>query len=158
MAAMLFKWLLLLHPFFVSVADFNFNAADKTLEISVRIFTDDFEKTLRKNNPGTKVDLLKPELKAAMDNLVKTYVPAHLKVNIDGKNAGLQYIGFEKIEESTWCYFEVPNIVAIKKLVIQNSILYDWQPKQSNMNMVHYGGKDQTKKVAHPDTEAVFGL
>ena len=32
----------LLHPIHVSVTEINHNAADKTLEVSVRIFTDDF--------------------------------------------------------------------------------------------------------------------
>ena len=64
MVILQYKWLLLLpallasghltqepnnaaaHPLFVSVTEINHNAADKNLEISCKIFIDDFEKTL----------------------------------------------------------------------------------------------------------------
>ena len=63
MAALLYKWLFLVfmtatgytgqeksgspvHPFFVSVTEINHNAGDKNLEISCKIFTDDFEAAL----------------------------------------------------------------------------------------------------------------
>ena len=35
-----------LHPFHVSGVEVNHNATDKTLEISCKIFTDDFEKEI----------------------------------------------------------------------------------------------------------------
>ena len=58
------------HPFHVSVTEIEHNAADKTLEISCKIFTDDFETILAKNY-NTKVDLINPPNKPAMDSLVK---------------------------------------------------------------------------------------
>ncbi len=82
MASSVYKWLFLPlvsllmagrpvpHPFHVSVIEVNHNAADKTLEISCKIFTDDFEKILAKNYK-TKVDLINPADKAPMDSLVK---------------------------------------------------------------------------------------
>ena len=53
MASIFYKWLILLwlpffpsqqdaHPIYVSVTEIEHNAAEKTLEISCRIFTDDF--------------------------------------------------------------------------------------------------------------------
>jgi hypothetical protein len=38
-----------LHPFHVSVVEINHNETDKTLEISCKIFIDDFEKVLAQN-------------------------------------------------------------------------------------------------------------
>ena len=57
------------HPFHMSVVEINHNVQDKTLEISCKIFTDDFEKVLAKTY-NTKVDLTNPSNKAAMDSLV----------------------------------------------------------------------------------------
>jgi hypothetical protein len=150
------KFLLIFHPFFVSVADVNHNPKTKSLEISVRIFTDDLEKTLRKNNPSAKVDLLHPTDKAAMDKMVKTYVSNHLQISVDGKNQVLNYIGYEQIEESIWCYFEIPNIVSMKKISLDDSVLYDFQPKQTNMCIVHYGGSEKTREMANPESKVAF--
>ncbi|MFM2339019.1 MAG: hypothetical protein RL115_2212, partial [Bacteroidota bacterium] len=61
-----------LHPFHVSVIEVNHSSTDKSLEISCKIFTDDFERALIKNYK-TKVDLIHPTNKAAMDTLIKKY-------------------------------------------------------------------------------------
>ena len=37
------------HPYYISVVEINHNPTDKTLEISCKIFTNDFEATLEKN-------------------------------------------------------------------------------------------------------------
>ena len=72
------------HPFHVSVMEINHNATDKTLEISCKIFTDDFEKVLAQNYK-TKVDLINPPDRKAMDSVVKKYIFSHLSVSVDGK-------------------------------------------------------------------------
>jgi hypothetical protein len=53
--------------------EINHNATDKTLEISCKIFTDDFEKVLAQNYK-TKVDLTNPPDRKAMDSVVKKYI------------------------------------------------------------------------------------
>ena len=84
MAGSVYKWLfipllaLLLisarpvppHPFHVSVVEIEHNTPDKSLEISCKIFTDDFEKVLAETYK-TKVDLINSPNKAAMDSLIK---------------------------------------------------------------------------------------
>ena len=72
------------HPYYISVVEINHNPTDKTLEISCKIFTDDFEATLEKNYK-TKVDLVNPPDKSAMDKLVKDYIKKHLSVKADNK-------------------------------------------------------------------------
>lgn len=150
------KYLLLFHPFFVSVADVNHNPKTKSLEVSVRIFTDDFEKTLRKNFPSSKVDLLHPVDKAATNKMVNQYVSNHLQINVDGKPQLLNYVGYEQIEESIWCYFEIPNISSMKKISLDDTVLYDWQPKQTNMCLVHYAGSEKTRELSNPDGKVSF--
>src|SRR5215467_8661287 len=67
------------HPYYVSVVEINHNAKDKTLEISCKIFTNDFEETLEKNYK-TKVDLVNPADKGAMDKLVSDYLKKRLSI------------------------------------------------------------------------------
>ena len=157
MAAVLFKWLMLLHPFYISVTDINHNSKEKSLEISIRIFTDDFEKTLRQNF-NTKIDLTNPTNKKAMGEWVTHYISNHFKLKVNGKLTPLSYIGFEKIEESIWCYFEVQHVTTLQNLHISNSILYDWQPKQTNMHIIKYNGKEQSRKLDNPETELNFSF
>ena len=74
MAVVYYKWLMtgilaLLHPFFVGVTEVQHNAKDKTLEVSVKLFAEDLEKTLSKANKIT-VDLNAPKDSAKASKMV----------------------------------------------------------------------------------------
>jgi len=145
------------HPFHVSVVEINHNAADKTLEISCKIFTDDFEKVLTQNYK-TKVDLINPPNKAAMDTLVKKYVLSHLSIIADGKPVLLSYVGFERENEAVYSYVEVDNIASVKKVDITNNLMHDFFTDQINLMHVIVGGNRKSTKLDYPNTKASFGF
>ena len=60
------------------------------------MFTDDFEKVLAQNYK-TKVDLINPVDRPAMEKLVNDFIQKHLAIKADGKPVQLSYLGFEKI-------------------------------------------------------------
>ncbi len=162
MAGILFKWLFIAfvgfslgakthHPIYVSVTEIEHNAKDKTLEVSCKIFTDDFEKALRKAYK-TQVDLQDDKIKPAMDKLVNDYVQKHIKINIDGRVVALKYLGFEKIEEGIYSYYEAPNINAIKKINISNDILFEYSKQQISLIHVIVGGKRTSTKLNNPES------
>ena len=108
MASILFKWFLLAgiiitalaftenaadykHPFFISVTEIEHNNSEKTLEISCKIFADDFEKTLKQNNK-VHIDLLNKESQLRMEPLVNNYISSHLSVIADGKNVVMKFL------------------------------------------------------------------
>ena len=172
MVILLFKWLFLAlasfsshsgapanslpHPLFVSVTEMNYNATDKDLEISCKIFTDDFEKTL-KNVYHTKVDLSAPANKKENDKLVNEYIKTHLLLKLDNKAVTLNFVGFEKENDAVWSYFEVDNITtAPKKIDVVNSILYESYDKQMNLMHVTVGGSRKSTRLNYPDKEASF--
>jgi hypothetical protein len=146
-----------LHPFHVSVVEVNHNAADKTLEISCKIFTDDFEKVLEQNYK-TRVDLINPPNKPAMDTLVKKYITSHLSLSADGKPLKLSYIGFERENEAVYGYVEVGNIVSVKKIDITNKLMHDLFTDQVNLMHVIVGGNRKSTKLDYPETQATFNF
>src|SRR5436189_1663862 len=143
------------HPYYISVVEINHNATDKTLEISCKIFTNDFEATLEKNYK-TKVDLVNPPDKSAMDKLVNDYIKKHLSVKADNKAANLSYVGFEKQDEAVYSYFQVDNVPTVKKIDVTNSILHDFSEQQINIIHCTVGGKRQSDKLDYPKTDANF--
>jgi len=144
-----------MHPFYVSMTEINHNAREKELEISVRIFTDDFETTLH-NNYKEKVDLTRPSNQTEMNRLVSDYISRHLQLQADGKTLRLSFVGYEQQSESTWAYFEVKDVAAVKKLSLTNSLLHDYRKEQINMLHVKANGKDESYKLDYPETRAEF--
>ncbi len=138
------------HPIFVSVTEIEHNAKEKSLEISCKIFTDDFEKALRMAYK-TKIDLLNVSTKPTMDKLVSNYVQKHLVITVDGKVCILKFIGYEKIEEAIYSYFEIDNIVTPKKISITDDILYEYKKEQFSLLHVTVGGKRQSTKMGNPE-------
>ena len=158
MASSLFKWLAIVafnmvHPFHVSTTEINHNEKDKTLEITCRIFTDDFENILRKNYK-TKVDLSSDKEKDAMDKLVSDYVIKHLQLKANGKSVSLTYIGFEIDHEAVNCYLQVDNIASVKKIEAINSLMYDMFDDQMGIMHVTVNGNRKSTKLDYPSTAA----
>ena len=171
MASSFYKWLIVpvlgillssatpggSHPFHVSVVEINHNASDKTLEVTCKIFTDDFEKVLAKNY-NTKVDLINPADKKAMDTVVKKYIFSHLSVLADGKPGSLVYIGFERDAEAVYSYVQVENIVSPKKIDVVNKLMHDMFDDQVNIVHVIVNGNRKSTKLDYPNTNASIGF
>ena len=126
MAGLLFKWLFIpfvwlsiasdtgRHPIFVSVTEIEHNKKEQALEISCKIFTDDFERALR-TAYRIKVDLADPKQKSAMEKLVNDYVQKHLQIAVGEKPVALKFVGYEIIDEAVYSYYRADNIPAVKK-------------------------------------------
>lgn len=166
MARILHKWLIavfictsftnaVVHPIFVSVTEIEHNASQKTLEVSCKIFTDDFEKVLR-TAYKTKVDLINPTNKAAMDKLVNDYVQQHLKLTVDGKAITMRYLGYEIIEEGVYSYYEAPGISQVKNISIFNNLLYEHTPEQMGLMHITVSGNRKSTKLNNPESKATL--
>jgi hypothetical protein len=147
----------ILHPIHVSVTEINHNAADKTLEISCKLFTDDFEKVLAQIYK-TKVDLINPPDRPAMEKLVSDFIQKHLMLKLDDKPVTLSYLGYEKDNDAVYSYFQVENISAAKKINITNNILHEMFTDQINLMHVIVNGNRKSVKLDYPEKETVFSF
>ena len=159
MASILYKWLIVFslmavnghrHPVFVSVTEINHNAISKTLEISCKIFTDDFEQILRQENK-TRIDLLNPALKNQMNSLVNIYIQKHLQIAADDKKCTLQFLGFEQQEEGIISYYQVNDIATVKKISVTDNILYATKPQQMQIIHVMVNGERKSSRLDNPN-------
>lgn len=162
MATIFAQWLIsaslaILHPFFVSVIEIEHNPKDATAEISVRIFTDDLEKTLQKQSTGT-IDIIKPINKALIDQKISQYISKTLLLKINGKAVKLNYIGYEIIKESTWSYFEVTDIKDMNTVDINCAILHDFESSQINLFHVKSKGNQKSYKLDYPNKSTSFSF
>lgn len=150
----LLLWLNIFHPFYVSVTEIVHNKTTGTIQVSVRIFFDDFEKALEKKYKKN-VNILKPASRKEVDELISAYIKDHLKVSANGKPVELKYQGYEIEEDAAWCYFETSKVNAVKLMNVENDILFEQHAAQSNMIHVIVDGKRKSTKLDNPKKEMV---
>lgn len=143
------------HPFYISVTEINHNAADKSLEISCKVFVDDLEEVLKRNY-HTPVDLSNGQQQERSGGYVDKYIRQHLQLRVNGKPVALKFIGFEKESEAVFCYFEGQAVPAVKQLEVENAILQDFTSEQVNIMHVTVGGRRQSTKLNFPAKQASF--
>ena len=150
------SWLLtLMHPFFVSVIDVNHNAKDKNIEISVKIFVDDFEATLKKNYQRN-IDLHKASNDVQVNKLIHNYIETKLQIVIDGKPQTMNYLGFDVQKESVWIFLEVNEIPHVKKINFNCNLLYDFEQKQMNIINAKANGLEKNYRLDYPKSSLEF--
>lgn len=147
----------LLHPFYVSITQIEENKNEKILEVSCKIFTDDFEKALRMHYPG-HVDLLNPGDRTQMNKIVDDYIKKHLAISVDGKKVLMQFIGYEQMEEGVQCYFQVNNIQVDKSISVFNNLLFEYKPEQTNIIHVTVRHTRKSFQLINPENKATFSF
>ena len=146
------------HPFYVCICEIDYKSENKSLEISLRIFTDDLENTLQ--DWGSKKPYLgeSNEIDEA-DSFLKKYILQVLNIEIDDKKQMLNYLGKEVEQELTWIYLEANNIPDFDKITISNRLLLQSFPSQTNL--VHVNHRQKTKSLLltknNPSDELKWG-
>ena len=144
-----------LHPYYITVTELEYNPGNKELGMACKIFTDDFENTL-KDQYHAKIDIYHPIDKALLGKRMADYVTSHLRILINGKQIPLNYLGYEIESEATWCYFSSPGINVVKTVDIFNGLLYDFKKEQINMMHVKVNGDRKSSRVTYPETHSKF--
>ncbi len=139
----------------MGVTELKYNASAKALNVSLKLFTNDLETTLKKNT-GHSVDLLNPINLTATDSLLTQYITPRLKIITDNKIRSLNYIGYEKEEGLVWVYFEVKKIAAPKTITVSTKLLYEYFPHQFHVIHVDINGKKKSAKVSNPEEKLMF--
>lgn len=142
----------------MSVTEIEHNAREKSLEINCKIFTNDLEAQLKKDNKE-KIDLLNPAMKSKMNVVIEKYLQNHLRIAVnDNVISKMKFIGFEQNEDAIVSYLEVDGVSSVKKIKVENSILYEFSNQQINLIHVIVNGNRKSFKLDNPDNKAVFNF
>ena len=142
------------HPFYLGVTDLKYNTKEKALQGTVKLFVNDLEAALKKLNKRP-VDLINISDSAGTKQMLHQYLNAHLHLQANGSPLTLKFIGFEREEEALWMYVEI-SCPAPKKIQVQNTLLFDYLPGQTNIVHIEAGGQRKSGKAANPDKDFVF--
>ena len=143
------------HPYYMSVTEFTYNAAEKEVQVSCKIFTDDLEGAL-KQSLKRKIDILNVSAKTENEQFLNNYLQEHLKLQLDGKAVPMQMIGFEQEGEAVWIYLVTKNTARFKTATVFNDILYSY--KEEQINIVHFKNANDRKshRLNYPEKQVTL--
>ena len=132
------------HEYHASVTNMQYNPKEQAFEVSIRMFTDDLERTLTRENGGQRV-IFDKKYEKNNDLLLEKYVRKHFAVQTPQKQRkAYSYIGHETEADAQWIYLELPYAELFRGGMIQQSVLLDMFDDQVNLVTVNYNAQKKT--------------
>ncbi|MCX6214860.1 DUF6702 family protein [Spirosoma sp.] len=129
------------HEFHASVTQMQYNAKEHAFEISVRVFTDDFEKALAEATK-TKVNL---NGVSKYDLIIEKYIESHFVYTTAQRQIKpIKYVGYEVEADAHWVYLEMPHAEPFRGGTLKQNALMEVFDDQVNMVNVQYQGQKKT--------------
>ncbi|MES2544969.1 MAG: DUF6702 family protein [Bacteroidota bacterium] len=132
-----------LHKFYVSIYQINYAPEKKMLQITSRIFSDDFNAVLYKKY-GKKTFLGESGETPEDVVLMKKYLSENVSIKVNGQVKAINYLSKEVENNVIICYYNSKEITKIKTLEIQNTALFDLNLEQQNIIQTNFNGKKQS--------------
>ncbi|MDT0608610.1 DUF6702 family protein [Croceitalea rosinachiae] len=147
------------HKFYVSVTNINYSEKDDALQITTRIFIDDFEAVLLERYGISALLATDEEAAIAQDYMIK-YLKSKFLVLLNDKQVVFNYIGKKYDNDVVICYLEVANIGfdELKSIEIQNEILTDMYEEQKNLVHIKYKGKKKSFVLIKENNKGMLNL
>lgn len=133
------------HPIHTSTAEADYNRATQKLEVSLRVFADDFEAALS-DLAGKKISLEKTP-RAELDAHARAYLIEHFTVKTrDGTLASQRLIGRELKDAANelWLYLEIDLPAGADGTRIDYTVLRERFSNQLNSLRIRDGNRQQT--------------
>lgn len=144
------------HDFHTSITRMDYNAKEKSFEVSIRVFTDDLEKVLSKENGGQKFVVVDNDKN---DPFVEKYIRKHFALVTTAKQKKpYSYLGKEQEADATWVYIEIPCPEALAGFSLQNSTMLDFFDDQVNLVNFNYQGQKKSYIFKNEDKVLPLGL
>ncbi|WP_046743628.1 DUF6702 family protein [Kordia zhangzhouensis] len=132
------------HKFYVSVTNIEYNKSAKTLQITTRIFIDDFQRLLQERY-DLKEELTTEKKVKEVEQMMASYIGKKLKISVNGELKTHTFLGKKYEDDVTVCYLEIIGVENVHSLEIENGILYEIEEDQQNL--VHTKIGDQRKSL-----------
>lgn len=125
------------HKYYTSLAQVEYNAESKTVEVTLRVFADDLELALTRR-AGRRVSLDRTK---DADELVLAYLRDTFEIrNRDGETKALRWVGMELRSDIAWLYVEAEMPEGLAGARLRDQVLFELFEKQVNTVSVRYPG------------------
>ncbi len=120
-----------LHKYYISLTKIDYVKEKKTVQITMRFFIDDIEKTLNDRFQKSFELATKNELKKT-DNYIALYINQKFHIKINDHEKSYEYLGKEYDNDVVYFYLEIVDIENISTFEVQNKMLFEEFEEQQN--------------------------
>ncbi|SKB66590.1 hypothetical protein SAMN05660776_2384 [Salegentibacter holothuriorum] len=131
------------HEFYLSVTEIEYNNEKQSLQIITRVFIDDFEDVLNERY-GSDLQLSEEAEEGEVAENISKYLKQKLRLQVNGEELQLNYLGKEYDADQLILYIEVENLAPFNKIEVSNEILTDLFDDQKNVVHVKVNGKTKS--------------
>ena len=122
------------HTFYTTLTRMDYNAKEKTIEITIEIFTHDVDQILKKSEPD--------ETAETEDERIFAYLQKNFVVrDAAEKDLNLEWVGTESKVDTTYFYLQISNAASFDDFSLQNSLFFESFPEQKNLVVAHWADK-----------------
>ncbi len=146
------------HPIHVSVCNIDLDPDGGKMELSVKIFADDFQDLIL-HKYSVQLKLMDQELPAEKISSVNHYIGTTLKFEINGRK--IEELTFEKSElneEAIWLYYSYDHGSRIRKINVSNTLMNEKFDDQTNLLIVSYNSTQNGYRMDNKTTDLTFNI
>ncbi|ULC60476.1 peptidase E [Flaviramulus sp. BrNp1-15] len=146
-----------MHKYYISVTQINHIKEKQSVQITSRIFIDDFENALRKRYDESITLAGKDEPKI-VDDYIEKYLKETLVIKINNQNTTPVFIGKEYEGDIVRCYIEIEHVESIQGLEVSNRILFDVFEDQQNIVKTKINSKQKSFILTLENSKGVLNF
>jgi hypothetical protein len=139
-----------IHKFYVSVTQIDFVPKKQRIEITSRIFIDDFEKVLKNKYDRSFYLSTKKEIPEA-NAYIQKYLEEKIKLVVNNKPYKVTFITKEVEDDVLICYLKVQFSEKITTFEIYNSVLTEMFSEQKNIVHVDINGNKKSVLMTYSE-------
>jgi hypothetical protein len=145
------------HKYYLSLTQIEYNKEEKSIEIIINVFIDDFETALNKEFNINLQLATKKELKDA-DTYFLNYLQDNLQFKSNNNKIEFNYLGKEYDGDLVYFYLEIKEIKSITSFEILNQILTKEFKDQQNVVKMKVGKKKVSKILTRKNDKALLNF
>lgn len=143
------------HDIHISMVQIDYNEQTRSLEITVKAYTDDYELAVSKSEgPVCKLntDLELPN----SDEYLLAYLRKVLKIEVNDEQLELSWVGKEYEDLATWSYLEIKMVEGINTIDVTYTQHMEVYADQNNIVHVKVNGEKKSTVLTKYDTHEQF--
>ena len=147
---------MVLHPLYISVTDIEHDNKSKILKITMRVFIDDLETSIRNDINKPSMDITLPGEGFSTDQLVEDYIRKHFRIDVNEKEVSYTYLGHELELPVIYMYLQVEGVKKLNTIKVFNDMIMESYEDQTNLVHVEVNGKTKSMKLTDNHKEDIL--